>query len=121
MGTSLHSITNWPQYNKSLINRGSLTLWVDAAAMDNWFHLDHHGRRGRSQLYTDQTICTFLMLKGIFNLTLCAAQTSFDPSFASMNVPLSSPNYICASKRIRTVNKEWPNDLRIKVYHRPGY
>lgn len=26
--------------------------------MDNWFHHDHHGRRGRSQRYTDQTICT---------------------------------------------------------------
>lgn len=47
MGTSLHPITNWPQYNRSLINRGSLTFWVDAAAMNNWFHHDHYGRRGR--------------------------------------------------------------------------
>ncbi|WP_241519202.1 transposase, partial [Aeromonas salmonicida] len=52
-----------------MINRGSLTFWVDAEAMDNWFHQDHHGKRGRSQLYTDQSICTFLMLKGIFSLT----------------------------------------------------
>ncbi|WP_429181093.1 hypothetical protein [Aeromonas salmonicida] len=29
--------------------------------MNNWFHDDHHGRRGRSRLYTDQSICTFLM------------------------------------------------------------
>ena len=64
MGKSLHPITNWSQYNKYLISRGSLTFWVDAAAMNNWFHHDHHGRRGRSQLYTDQTICIFLMLKG---------------------------------------------------------
>ncbi|WP_423190710.1 transposase [Aeromonas salmonicida] len=58
MGKALHPITNWPQYNRSLINRGSLTFWVDAEAMDNWFHQDHHGKRGRSQLYTDQSICT---------------------------------------------------------------
>ncbi len=70
MGKSLHPITNWPTYNKSLINRGSLTFWVDAEAMSNWFHHDHHGRRGRSQLYTDQTISTFLMLKG-FSTSLC--------------------------------------------------
>ncbi|MCZ0753920.1 transposase, partial [Aeromonas enteropelogenes] len=56
MGSSLHPITNWPKYNQLLINRGSLTFWVDAEAMSNWFHHDHHGRRGRSQLYTDQTI-----------------------------------------------------------------
>ncbi len=41
--------------------------------MDNWFHQDHHGRRDRNQLYSDQTICTFLMLKGNFSLTLCDA------------------------------------------------
>lgn len=34
MGKSLHSITNWSQYNESLIHRGSLTFWVDADAMD---------------------------------------------------------------------------------------
>ena len=32
MGKSLHPITNWPTYNKSLINRGSLTFWVDTEA-----------------------------------------------------------------------------------------
>ena len=48
MSTSLHPITNWPQYNKSLINRGSLTFWVDAEAMNNWFHHGYHGCRGRA-------------------------------------------------------------------------
>ncbi|WP_421224188.1 IS110 family transposase [Aeromonas enteropelogenes] len=86
MGTSLHPITNWPKYNKSLINRGSLTFWVDAEAMSNWFHHDHHGRRGRCQLYTDQTICTFLMLKGIFNLTLRATQGLLDSLFELMKL-----------------------------------
>ncbi len=38
--------------------------------MCNWFHHDHHGRRGRRQLYSDQTICTLLMLKVMFSLTL---------------------------------------------------
>ncbi len=70
MGTSLHPITNHPQYNKSQISRCSFTFLIDAAAMNNLFHRNHQGRRGRSQLYTDQTICTFMMRKGIFNLTL---------------------------------------------------
>ena len=103
MTTSLHTITNWPKYNKSLINRGSLTFWVDAAAMNDWFHHDYHGRRGRSQLYTDQTICTFLMLKGIFNLTLQATQGLLDSLFELMNVPLCAPDYSCFSKRARMV------------------
>ncbi len=103
MGKALHPITNWPQYNRSLINRGSLTFWVDAEAMDNWFHQVHHGKRGRSQLYTDQSICTFLMLKGIFSLTLRATQGLLDSLFELMNVPLCAPDYSCVSKRARTV------------------
>ena len=91
------------QYNKSLINRGPLTFWVDTETMSNGFHGDHHGRRGRSQLYTDQTIATFLMLKGIFSLTLRATQGLLDSLFELMNVPLCAPDYSCVSKRARTV------------------
>ena len=48
--------------------------------MNNWFHHGHHGRqRGRNQLYTDQTICTFLMLQGFFNLSLRATQDYSTP------------------------------------------
>jgi hypothetical protein len=67
--------------------------------MDNWFHHDHHGRRGRSQ----QTISTFLMLKEIFSLTLRATQWSLNSLFDLINVPLCAPDYSCVSKRARTV------------------
>ncbi|WP_408907773.1 hypothetical protein [Aeromonas salmonicida] len=33
MGTSLHAISNWSQYNRSLVKRGSLTFWVDEALL----------------------------------------------------------------------------------------
>ncbi len=56
--------------------------------MSNWFRYGHHGRRGRCQLYTDQTISTLLMLKGIFNLTLRATQGLLDSLFELMNVKL---------------------------------
>lgn len=103
MGSSLHPITDLPKYNKSLINRGSLTFWIDAEVMNNWFHHAHHGRRGRSHLYTDQSICTFLMLKGVFSLTLRATQGVLDSLFELMNVPLCAPDYSCVSKQARTV------------------
>ncbi|BCK62494.1 hypothetical protein KAM330_14830 [Aeromonas hydrophila] len=97
MGKSLHAIPNWSQYNRSLVKRGSLTFWVDEHVVHNWFHQEHHGRRGRSSLYTDQTICTFLMLKGIFNLSLRATQGLLDSLFELMNVPLCAPDYIAVS------------------------
>ncbi len=69
MSKTLLPIPNWPKCYKLLINRGSLTFRVDAEAMRNLFHHDHHGRRGQSQLCTDQSISTFLMLKGIVSIT----------------------------------------------------
>ena len=115
MGPSLHPITNWPKYNKSLINRGSLTFWVDAEAMHNWFRHGHHGRRGRSQLYTDQTFSTVLMLKSIFNLSLRATQGLLDSLFELMNVPLCAPDYSCVSKRASTVEVAYRQPPKGKV------
>ncbi len=100
MGKSLHAISNWSQYNRSLVKRGSLTFWVDEHVVRNWFHQEHHGRRGRSALYIDLTICTFLMLKGIFNLSLRATQGLLDSKFELMNVPLCAPDYsLCQQAR----------------------
>jgi len=31
-----YRIRNWPAYNAALIGRGSLTLWVDEAALEAW-------------------------------------------------------------------------------------
>ncbi|WP_425889385.1 IS5 family transposase [Aeromonas veronii] len=115
MGTSLHPITNRPKYNKSLINRGSLTFWVDAEAMNNWFRHGHHGRRGRSQLYTDQTLSTLLMLKGIFNISLRVTQGLLDSLFELMNVPLCAPDYSCVSKRASTVEVAYRQPPKGKV------
>ncbi|EPB9640893.1 IS5/IS1182 family transposase, partial [Escherichia coli] len=30
-------ITNWRTYNKALINRGSLTFWLDDEAIQAWY------------------------------------------------------------------------------------
>ena len=31
-----YKTTNWKQYNKALINRGSLTFWIDEEAIAEW-------------------------------------------------------------------------------------
>ncbi|MBO2608561.1 IS5/IS1182 family transposase, partial [Shewanella algae] len=33
MGKSERNITNWKQYNQALVNRGSVTFWLDEAAV----------------------------------------------------------------------------------------
>ncbi|HBR0760232.1 TPA: transposase, partial [Klebsiella quasipneumoniae] len=84
-------ITNWSTYNKALINRGSLTFWLDDEAIQAWYESATPSSRGRPQRYSDLAITTVLVIKRVFRLTLRAAQGFIDSIFALMNVPLRCP------------------------------
>lgn len=56
-----YRIRNWSEYNKTLVNRGSLTVWFSEEFIEKW-HTEPS--RGRLKVYLDDAIlCTsyFLM------------------------------------------------------------
>ncbi|WP_247144664.1 transposase, partial [Escherichia coli] len=77
-------ITNWPTYNKALINRGSITFWLDDEAIQAWYESATPSSRGRPQRYSDLAITTVLVIKRVFRLTLRAAQGFIDSIFSLM-------------------------------------
>lgn len=103
MGTAKGKITNWKQYNQALTQRGSLTFWLDDAAIKNWYNQHPSGRRGRSNTYSDSAISTALMIKGVFKLPLRALEGFINSIFRLLDVDLKSPDYSCISKRAKTV------------------
>jgi hypothetical protein len=117
MGKSKHRITNWPEYNKALVNRGSLTFWIDEQALKQWCCTEHHGGRGRGFQYSDTAIETALMLKGLFNLPFRALEYFINPLFYKINIPLSSSGYSCISKRVQTVDIKYRNPCRGPITH----
>ena len=104
-------ITNWSTYNKALINRGSLTFWLDDEAIQAWYESATPSSRGRPQRYSDLAITTVLVIKRVFRLTLRAAQGFIDSIFALMNVPLRCPDYTSVSKRAKSVNVSFRRSL----------
>uniref|UniRef100_UPI003D1CC5F8 IS5 family transposase n=1 Tax=Aeromonas rivipollensis TaxID=948519 RepID=UPI003D1CC5F8 len=104
MGKSKHKISNWQQYNQALVQRGSLTIWMDEQAIKQWHCQSHHGRRGRGFHYSNTAIETALMLKGLFKLPQRALEGFINSLFQLMAVPLQSPDYSCISKRAKTVD-----------------
>ncbi|WNU34931.1 transposase (plasmid) [Escherichia coli] len=38
---------HWPTYNKALINRGSITFWLDDEAIQAWYESATPSSRGR--------------------------------------------------------------------------
>ena len=87
MGKSKRNITNWKQYNQALVNRGSVTFWLDEAAINTWHCTQHHGGRGRGFQFSDTAIETALMLKGIFKLSLRATEGFINSLFQLMKIP----------------------------------
>lgn len=103
MSKAKYKIRNWKAYNQALIGRGSMTLWIDEAMVESWHCKEHHGHRGRGFQFSDLSIETALMIKGVFKLPLRALQGFIDSIFKLMDVPLKSPSYSCISKRAQTV------------------
>ncbi|HHL2184321.1 TPA: IS5 family transposase, partial [Escherichia coli] len=110
-------ITNWSTYNKALINRGSLTFWLDDEAIQAWYESATPSSRGRPQRYSDLAITTVLVIKRVFRLTLRAVQGFIDSIFALMNVPLRCPDYTSVSKRAKSVNVSFKTSTRGEIAH----
>jgi hypothetical protein len=104
MNNTRYKTTNWTQYNKALINRGSLTFWIDEEAIDQWHCNEHHGGRGRGYTYNELSITTALMVKKIFHLPLRGLQGFLDSIFGMMKLDLKSPSYSCISKRAKELD-----------------
>src|SRR3712207_1433875 len=60
-----YRVTNWPEYDRALQRRGSLTVWVTPEALAAW-HPPKTGRRGRSRADSDLAIATGHLLRLAF-------------------------------------------------------
>ena len=110
-------ITNWHTYNKALINRGSMTFWLDDEAIKAWYETAPPSARGRPQRYSDLAITTVLVIKRVFRLSLRAAQGFIDSIFTLMCVPLRCSDYSCVSRRAKSVSVSFKTATRGEIAH----
>ena len=93
-----YRITNWKEYNQSLINRGSLTLWISDNVDRNWYAIQN-GKPGSPKKYSDYSIETILTIQQIYQLPLRAIQGFTHSLFVFMHKTLDVPNYTTLSRR----------------------
>ncbi|MEO0768727.1 MAG: IS5 family transposase [Cyanobacteria bacterium J06649_4] len=97
--TSHYRIRNWSNYNEALVNRGSLTLWVEADVLNQWKSSEKSGQRGASNDYSNLAIETLLTLKSVYRLALRQTIGFARSLFELMNVELELPHYSTLSRR----------------------
>ena len=62
-----YRVTNWAPYDRALVGRGDVTLWVSPAAITSWEPAGV-GSRGGQWKYSDVAIETALTLRLLFHL-----------------------------------------------------
>jgi hypothetical protein len=90
-----YQVRNWPEYEAGLRRRGSLTLWIEEGALDQWQSL---GPGGQTR-YTAVAIETCLMLRTAFKLPLRQAEGLVASVVTLMGQTISVPDHSTVSRR----------------------
>jgi|SRR5579862_1750351 len=92
---------NWKEYNRSLVNRGSITFWFEEESVKNWYSKERTGEPGRPDIYSDAAIRCGLMIKAVFRITLRALQGFIASIFQLAGFQLQCPHYSVFSRRAK--------------------
>lgn len=106
MQKSVYKIQNWPEYNKSLVQRGSITIWVDENSLKKWLSCECTGKAGRPPTYSNDAILMLLILRERFHLTLRSLEGFSKSIFCMMGVNLPIPSYTQICRRANTLHKK---------------
>jgi hypothetical protein len=89
-----YKVRNWSDYNKSLVKRGSLTLWI-SEDINEWWQGDGH------DTYSDKAIEAMLAMQAVYGLPLRATSGFVSSVFDLLGIVLPVPDYTTLSRRAR--------------------
>ena len=93
-----YKVTNWSAYNAGLKQRGSLTLWIDAAIASHWNQEPEH-KRGGQKVYSALAIETCLVLRKVYRLPLRQTEGFIKSIFGLLKVLVPVPCYTTLCRR----------------------
>ena len=64
----LYRVKNWAEYEKALVQRGSITVWLSEGFEKSWLSAGKK-QRGSQFEYTDQAILVMLTIREVYHLT----------------------------------------------------
>jgi hypothetical protein len=89
-----YRVTNWREYNRALVARGSITLWIDEEVLAGWRATGGKGRR-----YSDMAILCALSLRAVFGLSLRQTQGFLLSLKRLLDLAIEVPHYSTYSRR----------------------
>jgi len=104
-----YKLSNWSDYNKSLVNRGNISFWISDDLFNSWYY---QGSRdpGGAISYSDGAILFCLTIRALYGLRYRQAQGFICGLFDVMDIDLRVPHYSQLNRR----SKDLEVDIRIK-------
>ncbi len=93
-----YHVRHWASYDRALVRRGDITVWLSPAAIATW-DPDGAGTRGAQRKYSDLAIESVLTLRLLFHLPLRQAEGFLTSLFVLMELDLRSPDHTTLSRR----------------------
>jgi hypothetical protein len=113
-----HKVANWAEYDASLRQRGSLTVWFTEAAIAAW-HAEPRTTPGGQPHYSSLAITTALTLKAVFRLALRQTEGLIGSIIGLLGLALSVPDHTTLSRRAATLEVPRPKpDSHAEPVHR---
>ena len=112
-----YRVRNWASYERTLIQRGDVTVWLSADAIAAW-EPEAGGRRGGQRKYSDIAMETALTLRLIFHLPLRQAEGFLMSLVALMGLDLPAPDHTTLSRRGQLLDvslHHLPRDKRLHL------
>ncbi len=103
----LYRVKNWLDYDKALVQRGSITFWLTGDFEKEWRHTGEK-QRGSQFDYSGQAILVMLTMKEVFHLTNRQTEGFMRSLFALMKVNLLVPDHSTLSKRGKDLKVNLP-------------
>jgi hypothetical protein len=96
-------VSNWADYDRALVQRGGITLWISEDAIASWKPAPS-GKRGAQRKFSDPAIETALTLRLVFKLPLRQAEGFLRSVLSLMALDLEAPDHTTLSRRSQSVN-----------------
>lgn len=117
MAKKAYRVRNWKQYNKALVERGSVTFWVNEKVANNWYSSKiDNATRGRPKIYSDIAIETCLILRVLFRKPLRAVEGLVKSLFTLMGIKISIPSYTQICRRQKSLNLQLKHNVKGKIH-----
>ncbi len=88
-----YRISNWPEYNDALRQRGNINVWMSDEVIDSWYEANRvYDGTGTPKKFSDLSIIICHEIRLVFKLPLRQTQGFIDSLFSAQNIELRCPD-----------------------------